>query len=51
MRAEVSLKRCIKVCNWDKKRGKAFPRNKTLEDLNAYLDTVYGEILNVHGEL
>ncbi|WP_338193659.1 site-specific integrase [Flagellimonas marinaquae] len=51
MRAEVSLKRCIKVCNWDKKRGKAFPRNKTLEDLNAYLDTVYGEILNVHREL
>ena len=50
-RAEVSLKRCIKVCNWDKKRGKAFPRNKTMEDLNAYLDTVYGEILNVHREL
>tara|TARA_B100000949_G_C14248699_1_gene437064 strand:- start:66 stop:1310 length:1245 start_codon:yes stop_codon:yes gene_type:complete len=50
-RAEVSLKRCIKVCNWDKKRGKAIPRDRTMEDINAYLDTVYGEILNVHREL
>ena len=50
-RAEVSIKRCIPVCNWDKKRGKVIPRDRTMEDINAYLDTVYGEILNVHREL
>ena len=48
-RAEISIKRDIPVRNWDKTRGKAFPINRTLEDLNAYLDTVYGEILNVIG--
>ncbi|WP_340063948.1 site-specific integrase [Ascidiimonas aurantiaca] len=50
-RAEISIKRDIPVCNWDKTRGKALPINRILEDLNAYLDTVYGEILNVHREL
>jgi len=50
-RAEISIKRDIPVYNWDKTRGKAFPISRTLEDLNAYLDTVYGEILNVHREL
>lgn len=50
-RAEISIKRDIPVCNWDKMRGKAFPTSRIMEDLNAYLDTVYGEILNVHREL
>lgn len=50
-RVELSLKRDIPVCKWDKIRGKAFEESQYLIDVNAYLDTVYGEILNVHREL
>ena len=39
------------MCKWDKTRGKAFEESQYLIDINAYLDTVYGEILNVHREL
>src|SRR5690606_11085148 len=50
-RAAISVKRDIQECNWDIMRRKEIPTSRTMEDVNAYLDTVYGEILNVHREL
>ena len=47
----MRVKRDIPVCKWNKTLGKAFEDSQYLIDINAYLDTVYGEILNVHREL
>ena len=51
VRAEISLKRDIPVCNWDVLRGRAKGNAPNIERLNGYLEQVYGEIFNSYKQL
>ncbi len=50
-RAEISLKRCIEVCNWDNSKARARGISSNSRNLNKYLDQVYGQLLDCHRQL
>lgn len=50
-RAEISLKRCIPVNNWDNSKGRARGNATKIKILNNYLDVVYDKLLNCHKQL
>ncbi|QCX39029.1 site-specific integrase [Aureibaculum algae] len=50
-RAEISLKRCIEVCNWDNSKARARGTSSNSRNLNKYLDQVYGQLLDCHRQL
>ena len=50
-RAEMSLKRCIQVCNWDNSKARARGISENSRILNKYLDHVYGQLLDCHKQL
>ncbi|WP_117885696.1 site-specific integrase [Aureibaculum luteum] len=50
-RAEISLKRCIQVCNWDNFKARARGISQNSRILNKYLDHVYGQLLDCHKQL
>ncbi|MET2984844.1 site-specific integrase [Aureibaculum conchae] len=51
IRAEISLKRCIEVCNWDNSKSRARGTASNSRNLNKYLDQVYGQLLDCHRQL
>jgi len=50
-RSEISLKRSVSVCNWDSSKGRARGSTQNIRILNAYLDLVYGQLLDCHKQL
>ncbi len=50
-RAEISLKRNIPSKEWDNSRNRGRGGSQRIRALNAYLDSVYGELLDCHKEL
>lgn len=50
-RAEISLKRNIPSKEWDNSRNRGRGGSQRIRALNAYLDYVYGELLDCHKEL
>ena len=50
-RTEISLKRCIEVCNWDNSKARARGISSNSRNLNKYLDQVYGQLLDCHRQL
>lgn len=50
-RAEISLKRNIPSKEWDSSRNRGRGGSQRIRALNAYLDSVYGELLDCHKEL
>ncbi|MAU14436.1 MAG: integrase [Muricauda sp.] len=50
-RAEISLKRSIPSKEWDNSRNRGRGGSQRIRALNAYLDSVYGELLDCHKEL
>lgn len=50
-RAEISLKRNIPSKEWDNSRNRGRGGSQRIRALNAYLDIVYGELLDCHKEL
>ncbi|QCX39875.1 site-specific integrase [Aureibaculum algae] len=50
-RTEISLKRCIQVCNWDNSKARARGISSNSRILNKYLDHVYGQLLDCHRQL
>ncbi|WP_117885808.1 site-specific integrase [Aureibaculum luteum] len=50
-RTEISLKRCVQVCNWDNSKARARGTASNSRILNKYLDQVYGQLLDCHRQL
>ena len=50
-RAEISLKRCIMVYNWDVSKNKVRGNSPDVRILNKYLDHVYSQLLDCHKQL
>lgn len=50
-RAEISLKRSIPSKEWDNSRNRGRGGSQRIRALNAYLDSVYGDLLDCHKEL
>ncbi len=50
-RSEISLKRSVSVYNWDSSKGRARGATQNIRILNAYLDLVYGQLLDCHKQL
>lgn len=50
-RSEISLKRNIPSKEWDSSRNRGRGGSQRIRALNAYLDSVYGELLDCHKEL
>ncbi len=50
-RAEISLKRSIPSKEWDNSRNRGRGGSQRIRALNAYMDSVYGELLDCHKEL
>ncbi|RIV51361.1 site-specific integrase [Flagellimonas taeanensis] len=50
-RAEISLKRNIPSKEWDNSRNRGRGGSQRIRALNAYLDSVYSELLDCHKEL
>lgn len=50
-RAEISLKRSIPSKEWDNSRNRGRGGSQRIRALNAYLDSVYSELLDCHKEL
>ena len=50
-RSEMSLKRCAKFNEWDNNKNKGRGNTDKIRALNAYLDQVYGKLLQCHKQL
>ncbi|UII75313.1 site-specific integrase [Flagellimonas sp. HMM57] len=50
-RAEISLKRCVNSEQWDSTRNRGRGNSEKIRALNAYLDQVYGKLLQCHKQL
>ncbi len=50
-RAEISLKRCVNSTQWDSTRNRGRGNSEKIRALNAYLDQVYGKLLQCHKQL
>ncbi|GAA4304552.1 site-specific integrase [Aestuariibaculum suncheonense] len=50
-RSEISLKRSVLVKDWDSNKSRAKGSSVKIKALNAYLDEVFGKLLNCHKEL
>ncbi|WP_246040951.1 Arm DNA-binding domain-containing protein [Flavivirga rizhaonensis] len=50
-RAEISLKRCANSIQWDSTKNKGRGNSEKIRALNAYLDQVYGKLLQCHKQL
>lgn len=50
-RIEISLKRDIKVTNWDTPSKRSNSRTPQSKALNKYLDQVYSDLLECHTQL
>ncbi len=50
-RAEISLKRCANSTQWDSTKNRGRGNSEKIRALNAYLDQVYGKLLQCHKQL
>ncbi|MEP5338344.1 MAG: site-specific integrase [Algibacter sp.] len=50
-RTEISLKRNIAISQWDANKGRGRGSTEKIRVLNAYLDQVYGKLLQCHKQL
>ncbi|MEP3383072.1 MAG: site-specific integrase [Flavobacteriaceae bacterium] len=50
-RAEISVKRCVNFEQWDSARNRGKVNSEKMRTLNAYLDQVYGKLLQCHKQL
>ncbi|MBS9461428.1 site-specific integrase [Flagellimonas sp. 389] len=50
-RAEISLKRCANSAQWDSAKNRGRGNTEKIRALNAYLDQVYGKLLQCHKQL
>jgi len=50
-RAEISLKRCVNLAQWDSTRNRGRGNTEKIRALNAYLDQVCGKLLQCHKQL
>ncbi len=50
-RAEISLKRCANSVQWDSAKNRGRGNTEKIRALNAYLDQVYGKLLQCHKQL
>ena len=50
-RAEISLKRCVNVLEWNSFKNRGRGSSSKIQILNRYLDYVYGKLLDCHKQL
>jgi len=50
-RAEISLKRCVNLAQWDSAKNRGRGNTEKIRALNSYLDQVYGKLLQCHKQL
>lgn len=50
-RAEISLKRCVNVQEWNSFKNRGRGNSSKIQILNRYLDYVYGKLLDCHKQL